>query len=301
MPDGPVSVSIGICAFNEQVLIAEVLNAFLSQVCHRARIDEIVVMCCGSTDATVAIATSIAASAGIVSVRDGGQRRGKTAAVNELFHICRGDILIVAGGDTVPRPDVAERLVDAFCDDPMVGMAGPRPVPSPSSGWLCSHLNRTLWLLHDAVATRAPKLGEVVAVRPSLVVQLPDDVYCDEVALEALVTSRGARLAYVREAVVHSFSPNTVAQLYRQRRRIHCQHTAARRLLGYRPATASARRVVPAVLRFAARHPVRVPAVGALCLIEAMAGGHGLLDYRSGRRYATWTPVDRPIASEASV
>jgi glycosyltransferase involved in cell wall biosynthesis len=295
-----VSVSVGICAFNEEALIADVLHAFLTQTCRRARIDEIVLVCCGSTDSTGSIARAIAANGDLVSVFDRGERRGKTAAINELLRVCRGDVVIIAGGDTVPRPDVTERLVAALCDDPTVGMAGPRPVPEPSTSWLCSYLNRTLWLMHDAVAVRSPKLGEVVAVRRSLVALLPEDVYCDEVALEALVTSSGARLAYVRDAVVQTFSPGRLREIYGQRRRIYCQHTAARRLLGYRPATASARLVVPAVLSFAARHPQRLAGVSMLCVIEGLARTHGLLDYRSGRRYAMWTPVERPISSEGA-
>ncbi len=176
----------------------------------------------------------------------------------------------------IPESTAVEHLVAPFAGDLGCGMTGARVCPAPADGGLAARLSRVLWQVHHEMATKTPKLGEVIAVRAVHVHrELPSNVHCDELLLEALVTSDQARLRYVPSARVINFPPSTVGELFQQRRRIACQHLAARRCLGYRPASSRVG-LLCAVLRDAIlSRPRDLPVIAALCAIEAAARAAG--------------------------
>jgi cellulose synthase/poly-beta-1,6-N-acetylglucosamine synthase-like glycosyltransferase len=287
-------VSVGIFAYNEEPLIERVLDAFLAQRLDSTEIVEIAVDTSGSTDRTTEIASAAAERSPLVRVRDGGRREGKAAAIGRFVAAAGGDALVIASGDTVAAPDVVERLVHALARDPACGMAGPRPIPRRVEHGLVAGMNTVLWELHHRVSLRSPKLSEVVAVRRTSIGELSTLAYCDEVVLEAAVRRSGGHLRYVPEATVENFGPQTLRAFYNQRRRIHCQHLGASRLLGYAPATFRLARVFPEVIRHARREPTSTRTLLALGTLELVARAHGFVDFRRGRDYRRWSPVPRP-------
>jgi poly-beta-1,6-N-acetyl-D-glucosamine synthase len=290
----PIDVSLGIFAYNEERLIRRVVDAFLSQRLESARLKEVVVDASGSWDRTVSIVRSIAARHPIVELRYVPQRLGKSHAINSFLERASGDALVIAAGDAIPNDTVVETLTRTLAANSACGMAGPRPMPHLDLDDAVARMHCVLWELHHSVALQSPKLGEVVAFRRGLVSHLPPAVFCDEVVLEAAVLAAGQEIRYVPEVTVENFPPRTLPELYRQRRRIHCQHVSAKQLLGYAPSTFRLTRVLPVALRHVAERPRDITAVAALSALELVARAHGRLDYARGQRYASWSPVARP-------
>jgi cellulose synthase/poly-beta-1,6-N-acetylglucosamine synthase-like glycosyltransferase len=104
------------------------------------------------------------------------------------------------------------------------------------------------------------------------------------------VKASGARLAYVREAVIGNRGPATLAEWMTQRRRIAYGHLWLRRRTGYPVSTGSGASVLPVWLAEVLPHPGRwVPGV-ALVATEVLARAQARRDFRSGARdHTIWT------------
>lgn len=289
-----IRVSVGVLAHNEEGLVGPVVAAYITQQTCLAEIVEVVVVSCGSTDGTDLVVRRLAVDEPKLRLVSRPHREGKLDAIRAFADIADGDVLLISGADTVPTSTVVECLVAPFAADPGLGMTGGRVCPAPISGGPAVVLHRALWRLHHEMALRAPKLAEVIAIRSRhLRTQLPCHVHCDEVLLEALVTRDRARLQYIPETRVTNFPPETVAELFRQRRRIACQHLAAWNYLQYRPASSRIRPLGVALGSAVVRRPCDLPVIVALCSFETVARVAGRIDYAKGKRYRTWTLASR--------
>lgn len=296
---GPVTpvatfrATVGIFAHNEQATIRQVVEGFLAQRVSFAVLCEVIVVCCGCTDETVAIVRQIASRDPRVRLIARPRREGKVAAINEFLRVVESDLLVMSSGDVVPASNVVELLVSAFAADDLCMMTGPRVLVAARSHrrQLVDQLHDVLWALHHSVAVRCPKLGETVAVRRDVLGhRLPAGVHCDEALMESMVAEQGGRLGYVSEALVYNFAPASISELYRQRRRIAAQHRTLERLRGYRPATLDARLIVNALRT---TPWTQVPLLLFLAALEAAARVHGYWDTCRGRSYRLWR-VTRP-------
>jgi biofilm PGA synthesis N-glycosyltransferase PgaC len=289
MSGAAVPVSVGIMAYNEEAGIGAVVRRYLAEPIGGVAVDELVVVASGCTDRTVQAARAAAQGDPRVTIVDEGARAGKLAAVERFLAIARNELAVISGGDTLPEPGALQALCRPLVEDPSVGMVGPRvvPLPGPEPG---RRLHGVLWELHDTVARRAPKLGEVVAVRRRACLELPWTAGCDEVVLEAAVCSRSLALAYAPEAVVRNRGPATIAEYVAWRRRLAAQHHAAAGH-GHAPSTMQLHRCLKAVAAHAAQHPAEVPWLVGCVAVEVFARLAGWHDFAGGRHELVWTPT----------
>lgn len=297
----PISVSVGIFAYNEELTIQRVLERFLQQAVVSVTIQEIVVVCSGCTDGTVQIARRTAGLDPRVRIIVRREREGKVAAINDFLALARSDILLLASADVIPAPDLVERLSLPLAEDLHCAMTGPRVLvaPQPDFRRVVKRLHSLIWEFHHAVAERSPKLGEAVAVRRLAVPgALPEGVHCDEALIESLVVENGGRLRYVSSAVVYNFPPGRLFDLYAQRRRVAAQHMALRRLRGYRPSTTRPKYAAAALRDILAASRRAWSTVLLLCLLESIARLHGSWDLARGRDHQIWRMTRRTAAIE---
>lgn len=240
------SVSLGIMAYNEGATIGRLLDAVLAQNLVSARLDQIIVVASGCTDATVDIVRRFAARDGRIQLLIQQQREGKAAAINCFLQHATGEIVILSSGDVVPDDGALEALISPFTV-PSVGMTGGRPVPINSQRTFLGYAVHLLWDLHHRIALQHPKLGEVVAFR-RLFESIPADTAVDEASIEALVRQNGLQLRYVPEAIVRNKGPETVRDFLKQRRRIAAGHCCLSRTRGYAVSTLSPIRILRALL-----------------------------------------------------
>ena len=264
------TVSVGIFAHNDASTVGVVVAAFLAQAERDGRVVEVVLVSCASSDGTVAAARRAAGASPRFRVIERPRREGKSRAMEEFFARARGTVLVLCGGDTVPAADGLARLVGPLDDRPTVGMVGGRVVPVGPPTDLAGRLDAALWRLHHLVSREDPKLGEIVALRRRLTERAQHDgVFCDEVTFEHATRRSGLALHYDAEPLAYNQPPTSVRALFAQRRRIACQHRAARRLLGYVPATCRTGAAAAAVARLAADRPRDVGVLALLIAVEA--------------------------------
>ena len=296
---GPQPVVAGVTACNEERTIGPLLEALLSARPGGVPIAQVVVVSSACTDQTDAIVRGKARGDGRVELIAEPVRRGKAAAINVFLAararrggVTQGGVTIVSSADVLPAPGAVEAIVAAF-DDPKVGMAGGRPVPSNRGNGLTARMSRLMWDLHHEAALLAPKLGELVAFRSELVEAIDEATPVDEALLEREVLAKGYVLRYVPGAVVSNFGAASLPEWLAQRRRIAAGHHWLEKKYGYRvstaPATLAARLMTRAVLP---RPDLWLPAL-ALVGVEAAGRTLGRLDAARGRDHAVWKIVAR--------
>ena len=282
--------TVGVMAYNEEETIIPVLRALLTQRTYACSIAEIIVIASGCTDRTAERAAFLARNHPQIRVDVESTRAGKAAAVNRLINLAKGEVIVLVGADTLPDPSALERLTSPFAD-PKIGMTGARVVPlnSPRSflGWTI-HL---LWHLHHSMAMESPKLGELVAFR-NVVPNIPTATATDEVALEATLTAQGYQLAYIPQAMVYNYGPETVADFIMQRRRIFAGHLHIAETLGYRTISMRNSWLMRLGLKFLRRYPLLLPRLGFAAVLEGYARLLGWYDHLTRHNHRVWQRVE---------
>jgi biofilm PGA synthesis N-glycosyltransferase PgaC len=281
--------SIGIMAYNEEANIARTLRAVLAQNGPSVHLQEIIVVASGCTDRTEAIVAEMARNEPRIHLCVQEKREGKASAINLFLKQARSPLLILLGADVLPARQAFEHLCAPF-DDPSVGMVGGRPVPLNDPMTFMGHTVHLLWRLHDSLARRQPKLGEIIAFR-HVIPGIATSSAVDEVSIQALIEQLGYTLIYQPECIVYNKGPLTVRDFLKQRRRIYAGHLTVRKQQQYEAATM---RVSPifrqlfACRHFALRSPRQIAWTLGAILLEACARAQGFYDFWRRREHHIW-------------
>lgn len=236
LPREKVSISIGVCVYDEEKNIRSLLNSLLNQKTTKS-IKEIIVVSSACSDRTDEIIENdfLPSYPEIVLLKQ-EKREGKASAVNLFLEHASGDIVVVESGDTIPAEDTIENLTEPF-KNPMIGMVGGRPIPVNDPNTFMGFTVHLLWDLHHKLALKHPKLGELVAFRKNLIKKIPTDTAVDEAFIEALVKEKGYELKYAPNAIVYNKGPETISDFLKQRRRIFAGHLHLKKTNGYMPSS----------------------------------------------------------------
>jgi GGDEF domain-containing protein len=289
--DGKLECSVGVMAYNEEANIGPALDSILRQQPSAGRITELIVVASGCEDRTAAIVADIAASDRRVRLIEQERREGKASAINLFIGASHAPVLVMVSADVLVEDSALDALLRHF-DDPTVGMVGGHPTPVNGEGTFLGHAVHLQWRLHDRIARRAPKLGEIVAFR-NVVPSIPLDTAVDEISIQALISQLGYRLVYEPQAVVYNRGPATVPDFLRQRRRIYAGHLRVRDQQGYSAPTMNAARVARALRGSGSFATPRAAlwSVGTVGL-EATARALGAYDVMRRRSSHVWKISD---------
>jgi len=283
-----LSISVGVPAYNEQNNILNLLTALLNQKTNKIKIEEIIVVSSGSTDKTDLIVEELSQKEPRIKFIRQTKREGKASAINEFLKVACNDILVLESADTIPDEGTIEQLSSPFADS-SIGMAGAHPVPTNDENSFMGYTSHLLWALHDKLALRSPKCGELVAFR-RVFESIPKDTAVDEAWIEHEVEKRNYRTIYVPDAQVHNKGPETIGDFLKQRRRITCGHLDLRKKTKFQVSTASVSSILFTLVEVL---PTRRPKqlfffVGAFAL-EGLSRFLGTYDYyKKKNKHSIW-------------
>jgi glycosyltransferase involved in cell wall biosynthesis len=284
-------VSACVTAYNEERNIRKLLRSLLGQKVDPHVLGEVVVVASGCTDGTIAEVQDLAQGDPRLRLIVQDARLGKASAINAYGRERdkAADVVTVVSADLILQPGCLFLLLERLASQPQVGMVGGRPVPTNPRGRLMGNMVGFLWQLHHDIASESPKLGEVVAVRSSLVRPIPEDSPVDEATLEASVVASGHALSYVPEAVVANRGPDNIREYFGQRRRIAAGHFWLRRRTGYSVPTLDVKRIVKKAVRYLTfAEPLTDTSYLAAAMIEGAARALGYFDYKREYNHAIW-------------
>ncbi len=285
--------SVGVMAYNEEANIKRALQAILEQTNEKTRLAEIIVVASGCTDNTVPIVKEMQQECPRIQLIVQARREGKASAINLFLQRAYSPVLVLVGADIIPEKDALEKLCVHFADT-NIGMVGARPVPVNDQNTFIGHAVHLLWRLHDRMARRSPKLGEVVAFR-NIVSSIPTDTAVDEISIQSSIARHNLNLAYEPAALVYNKGPMTVRDFLKQRRRIHAGHLKVRAQDHYE---ASTMKVLPILqeLKECSAYTMSTPkealwTIGTIGL-EGLARLQGHYDVMRKRSHHIWQVVE---------
>jgi len=231
-----ISVTVGICAYNEAVNITKALNSVYKQDFTGLKLDRIIVVSSGSTDDTDRIIESMIPEHPRLQLAVQEKRLGKNSAVNRILDSGKSDVIVLMNADNILNGNrVVYDLVSPFTDS-KVGMTGGHPVPTNDVGTFTGFASHMVWCMHHHVAEMTEKRGELVAFR-DIGTRLNPRTQGDEDRLAMALIKAGYKTVYVPEAKVFNRGPDTVADYIKQRTRTNIGELYIKKDTGYKSPT----------------------------------------------------------------
>jgi cellulose synthase/poly-beta-1,6-N-acetylglucosamine synthase-like glycosyltransferase len=213
-------VSVLIAAWNEASCIGKRIENLLMQDYPADRL-EILIGSDGSTDETDGIVQQYAARGVKLSC---AERSGKSAVLNRLLGMARGEVLVMTDANTEFERDAIRRLVQPL-RDPDVGLVCGRlrlhsPLDGPAAEGAYWKLESLLKLYESRRGCVMGANGGIYAVRKHLFAPLPAGTLVDDFVAALRVLEAGSEVCYEPEAVAHEETAPDHYGEYRRRVRI---------------------------------------------------------------------------------
>ncbi len=287
-----LTMSAGVCAYNEEKNILSCLRSLTSQVLHGKELIEILVISSGSSDRTEELALEHSRNVdGRVRLIRQERREGKNSAVNVFIEQARGEVLFLANADNVMREDTFELMSEHF-SDPVTGMVGGHPVPVNDRGTFMGFAVHMLWDMHHRLSLVHPKVGEIVAFR-NVGLRIPTGMGSDEDLIRRELEARGYQIRYEPAALIYNRGPSTVRDFFIQRTRVNIGERYMKRWFDYDVPTWNKRYLFSAWLSFLkdnVGHPVKMAVAMSM---EAGARAYAALHVRLDKGDpAVWQVVE---------
>ncbi len=232
-------VTVGICAYNEERTIGNLLENILNY--QRLPADsEVLVVCSGCTDDTVNIVQKWAKKDPRLKIIIEIERRGKASAVNKILSNAKGELLLFISADTMPNDRCFPFLISKFQDSD-VGLVSTRPKPVNHSNSLPGRLNKILWNLHHLLSVELNKnkqarhASEAFCIRKNIITRIPEEIVNDDAYLALLTKRKKWIIEYEPKASVLICGSQTLRDYFRQRRRVVFGHHQIRKWTGEKP------------------------------------------------------------------
>jgi cellulose synthase/poly-beta-1,6-N-acetylglucosamine synthase-like glycosyltransferase len=283
----PISISLGITAYNEERNIGQLLQRVLEQRLTHVALHEIIVISSGSTDRTEAVVAEYAQLDPRIRLIVQAQREGKASAINLFMQEATQPVLVLSSADLQPDYEAIEALAAPFAD-PEMGMTGSHPVPVNDPATFMGFAAHLLWGLHHELSMAGGfKAGEMVAFR-KVFERIPYHTAVDEASVEPIIRGQGYKVQYVPQAIVYNKGPENRADFLRQRRRIYAGHLEVQEMLGYAVSTMSGGRVLRLFLRHLDWRPKQLLWSAAVVALEVYGRWLGKRDFKQKRNHTVW-------------
>lgn len=223
-PDRPMSVTIAIPAFNEELVIAEGIASALASDYPDLRI---IVVDDGSTDGTAAAVER--AFGGDPRVRLIRQANGgKCSALNAAYAEIETEVVVAVDADTLLHPDAVRRLVGHFADPRVGAVAGNVKVGNRRG--LLPRLEALEYITAQNIDRRAAERlnamlvvpGAIGAWRAAAVRKVglySSDTITEDADLTVAITRAGYRIVFEERAFSITDAPETLPAFMKQRLR----------------------------------------------------------------------------------
>ena len=240
------TLSIGICAYNEEGNIGELLKGLLAQKLENGNMGEIIVISSGSTDRTNDIVKEFELRDNRVKLVTQDKREGKASAINLFLKIAKGDILILESADTLPKEDTIQKLTIPFSDMD-IGLVTGHPIPVNRRDNFVGFTVNLIWGLHHSLSLKHPKATEIIAFR-NVIREISKETAVDDLFIETIIKELNLKSVYAEDAVIYNKGPTTLEDLIRQRKRIHIGYLHTKKIRDYAPITVNANETLKSLI-----------------------------------------------------
>ena len=215
-------------------------NILQQPLSDRYHLLELILVADGSSDGTDEIITNLSKNVPLIKTWVFKSRLGKVQCVNKLLkhaaalHI---DVAVFPMADTLPEIGTLNLLLQQFENEDVGGTCG-RTIPVNGGQSIVGRVVRSIWKVHNLILQDHPKInGEMYAVRPQLIGQVPSYVPWEDAYIEIPILRKGQKITFVEDAVVYMNGPSTFRELIKQRIRINTGYLIVTRREGHKAPT----------------------------------------------------------------
>jgi len=240
----PLTISVGICAYNEQENIGPLLKNLLAEQ-NLSQNSEVIVVCSGCTDKTPMIVEDFVLRESRVKLIVEKERRGKASALNLFLDSAIGQILVIISADSRPGRGAVERLAKSIRSQ--VGGACAETLPVNKNRSVMEFCYWFLWRMHNRTLQKESQEktlhhfgGDMWALKKGIISYIPNEVINDDAYLGIMLWKKGWQLVFVPEASLMIKGPATPIEYIQQRERIVVGHKQVKQITDIEPTTIGA-------------------------------------------------------------
>ncbi|MEM1227479.1 MAG: glycosyltransferase family 2 protein [Planctomycetota bacterium] len=236
------SISICLCAYNEEDVIGEKLANLEQAADAYAGSVEVLLFTDGCSDRTAELARE---SESRVRVVESHERSGKSAGMNQLMEIATGEVTVFTDANVLLQADTLQHLVKGFSDDDVGCVCG---VLHYTNGDECdvAAVGTLYWRLEEFIkkwesitGSTMGADGALFAIRRSLYTPVPSMII-DDMFTSMNILISGYKVKNERSAVAFEKNATKTSDEFQRKIRIacrsfNCHRLLYKRVLGFKP------------------------------------------------------------------
>ena len=216
------TITLLICAYNEEDVVAEKMANTLAIDYPREKF-RIMWVTDGSTDRT----NELLAAYPEVDVVFSPERRGKSAALKHGLKELKTRYVAFTDANTMINPGALKEIARLFMDPTIGCVSGEKRVAARKEGQMAAEGEGLYWRYESTLKRWDSELysamgaaGELYAIDPQLVREVPDTALLDDFMMSMYVVEDGKRIAYTPDAYAQEYGSANIFEESKRKRRI---------------------------------------------------------------------------------
>ena len=216
------TMTLMICAYNEEDVVAEKMKNTLALDYPRDKF-RIMWVTDGSNDHT----NELLAAYPEVDIVFSPERRGKTAALKHGLLELKTRYVAFTDANTMLNPQAMREIARLFMDPTVGCVSGEKRVAAKTAGEMAAEGEGIYWRYESTLKRWDSELysamgaaGELYAIDPTLVHEVPNEALLDDFMMSMLIVADGKRIAYTPDAYAQEYGSADLAEESKRKRRI---------------------------------------------------------------------------------
>ena len=216
------TMTLMICAYNEEDVVAEKMENTLALDYPKDKF-RIMWVTDGSNDRT----NELLGAYPEVDVVFSPERKGKTAALKHGLRELQTRYVAFTDANTMINPGALREIARLFMDSTVGCVSGEKRVAARKKGEMAAEGEGLYWKYESTLKKWDSELystmgaaGELYAIDPTLVREVPDEALLDDFMMSMYIVDDGRRIAYTPDAYAQEYGSANIHEESKRKRRI---------------------------------------------------------------------------------
>ena len=218
------TITLMICAYNEEDVVADKMENTLALDYPRNKFR---IMWVWVTDGSNDRTNELLKAYPEVDIVFSPERRGKTAALKHGLQELKTRYVAFTDANTMINPDALREIARLFMDPTVGCVSGEKRVAARKEGEMAAEGEGLYWRYESTLKKWDSELysamgaaGELYAIDPTLVQEVPDEALLDDFMMSMYIVQAGKRIAYTPDAYALEYGSANIFEESKRKRRI---------------------------------------------------------------------------------
>jgi len=171
-------------------------------------------------------------------------RKGKSAAINEIFRNSSGDVILMASADIKVKDGTITKLIKLITSEDNIGIVDSHVLLRNQKGKFFTSVVNSAWLLHNLTMielNNKNRLGHVAGdlyiIKQGIIRKIPEYIINDDAFIAIVARLKGYKVLHEPTAICYILGPQNPYDYILQRSRVLYGHFQILRYFGRFPTT----------------------------------------------------------------